>query len=973
MSFYSSLVLLVDVNANEWSLEQLRVWDEDRYFGDGFRSVSPAQGSLSLPNGLEVVDFGAGSGQTIVYEFQLNNGLTGTNFAPGLRLSDGKYVILPQGDGTFAGRNPTDFEGVAFVSATTYGGPGTLPATTEYSRYGFSESPNIDVPEIGGVLLELFRSQSQFQGRGGGTSSETGAQVFLYEGRSYQFGLDDANGTSNDLLSSLSLTDQEGQSGQLIANVAGASFSPNSSGYYYLEATHQGDVSVQIRNDDHGDVRDDATATGVGRTITGEFNGPSDVDFFSVFLAANQNVKIDVENFVETQRGVSLAMFDEEGRQLALRSGTDGATLVFSADQSGTYFIRTQGWSDFSQDAPTRYSVSVSPQAEEQVPATATSLGEDNRYYQDWTPNVYQNTVDSITINTDVSPRSVHALNDNLTNVTFETGDMNTASQTVLTGGMQAVLPGELTKLYASGTTPSLLFQGATTIGINSGIPDVVQSSTLIKSAEVFQQEGLFAGFQYWANDIVQGAVDWWNGTSDAFGSPASLQAFEPFASTDPTFTETPIEFRGERYDLVFNFGGHNLVVQDQFSGLHSTKPNVAVDQIEFESGDILHIRTPGLQGNGDDELLISIDPGAVIAGGGGNDVMIGVNLAVNFHGDSGADILRGSGQADILRGGSDNDVLLGDASNDLLFGDAGDDILVGGAGDDALDGGEGNDTASYAESSSRVVVRLNLTADVGGDQGMDSFISIENVIGSAFDDRIVGDAFENVLTGGQGRDVLIGLGGDDTLNGEAGDDELIGSGGNDVLNGGDGDDTLSGLGGADTLNGQNGNDQINGGQGVDDINGGDGSDSIFGLFGADRINGGVGNDNIRADGSGDTVIGGAGDDRIVGGNGKDTIWGGSGNDVFFGGGGHGNGDGLRDVFVFKSAENDGGGFDIIRDFEDNKDKLDLSESVYDNFDDLLADTQQVGSNVEINFDGSGILRIEDFQMSDFNAGDVLF
>jgi len=335
--------------------------------------------------------------------------------------------------------------------------------------------------------------------------------------------------------------------------------------------------------------------------------------------------------------------------------------------------------------------------------------------------------------------------------------------------------------------------------------------------------------------------------------------------------------------------------------------------------------------------------------------------------------LAAGSGIEHVVMGDT-NDTVTGTNEDNSILGMRGLDVLYGGAGNDFLDGGAGIDTADYSDAGGRVAVFLARTpADLGSGQGIDTFVSIENVIGTDFDDRLVGDNNENMLVGGLGDDVLIGLGGADVLDGGIGDDELTGSGGDDTLLGGSGADQLFGLGGADTLDGGGGNDFIEGGLGVDTIIGGTGDDEIFGFFGVDTIDGGNGADNIRADGSGDIVNGGGGNDRVVGGNGRDTLWGGTGNDTLFGGGGSGAGDGLRDVFVFKSAANGGGGFDIIRDFEDTIDKIDLTESGYTTFADVLADASQVGANVEINFDFSGLLRINNFDIADLTAGDFIF
>ncbi|WP_068313816.1 VCBS domain-containing protein [Polycladidibacter hongkongensis] len=80
-----------------------------------------------------------------------------------------------------------------------------------------------------------------------------------------------------------------------------------------------------------------------------------------------------------------------------------------------------------------------------------------------------------------------------------------------------------------------------------------------------------------------------------------------------------------------------------------------------------------------------------------------------------------------------------------------------------------------------------------------DSYISIENVIGSSGDDRVFGDENDNTLRGGDGKDQLNGGSGDDTLEGGEGDDRLLGDAGNDTFNGGQGKDYFSDSSGSDT------------------------------------------------------------------------------------------------------------------------------------------------------------------------------
>ena len=112
--------------------------------------------------------------------------------------------------------------------------------------------------------------------------------------------------------------------------------------------------------------------------------------------------------------------------------------------------------------------------------------------------------------------------------------------------------------------------------------------------------------------------------------------------------------------------------------------------------------------------------------------------------------------------GGSGNDILLGNSAANVLTGNAGDDTLMGREGKDTLNGGAGSDTASYANSTRAVNVNLANGNASGGD-GSDTLISIENALGSDFNDSLTGSSAANSLNGGGGNDRLTGGGGIDT------------------------------------------------------------------------------------------------------------------------------------------------------------------------------------------------------------------
>jgi Ca2+-binding RTX toxin-like protein len=140
---------------------------------------------------------------------------------------------------------------------------------------------------------------------------------------------------------------------------------------------------------------------------------------------------------------------------------------------------------------------------------------------------------------------------------------------------------------------------------------------------------------------------------------------------------------------------------------------------------------------------------------------------------------------------------LVGTQFDDQINGNGGNDILVGGFGADVLNGGSDKDTASYEDSIEGVIVQMGeggFSGGLGGTAQGDTYISIENVTGSVFDDFVFGDEENNTIIGGGGTDSLFGGVGDDHLLGAgqqfggADDDTLESFGAKDALFGGEGD-----------------------------------------------------------------------------------------------------------------------------------------------------------------------------------------
>ena len=324
------------------------------------------------------------------------------------------------------------------------------------------------------------------------------------------------------------------------------------------------------------------------------------------------------------------------------------------------------------------------------------------------------------------------------------------------------------------------------------------------------------------------------------------------------------------------------------------------------------------------------------------------------------ADQLFGDHEDNSLAGEGGNDQLFGREGDDTLNGREGDDLLVGGAGADVLNGGEGNDTVSYADAADGVGIDLNNLASNTGDAAGDTFLAIENYLGSDHDDTFLGNGGVNNFVGGAGDDFLAGNGGSDTLEGGDGNDTLQGGRGGDVLDGGQGADTASYADAPGNVLVFLGESTSNAGIAIGDIfvsienlTGSAFGDTLGGDAGNNLISGGLGNDRIS---------GGDGNDNLVGGEGADQLTGGTGDDLLTGGDGN-------DRFIFDSS---GWGHDTIVDFaNDNLEKIDFRgiEGLHDVDDLTITDTSE---GVLLTFDGDSVL-LSGHSSSDINRLDFLF
>ena len=305
------------------------------------------------------------------------------------------------------------------------------------------------------------------------------------------------------------------------------------------------------------------------------------------------------------------------------------------------------------------------------------------------------------------------------------------------------------------------------------------------------------------------------------------------------------------------------------------------------------------------------------------------------------------------------NDSFVGDANANWFVGGYGDDTFYGSAGADTFDGGEYWDTLSYAGSAAGVSVNLMTGVLSGGDAEGDKIASsiperpdlyansIENLIGSDFDDVLVSGSHAGTIRGGAGNDILyqgmdfLGIPG---LYGGTGNDlyyliplpnswaspiamENPGEGYDEIRATGDvflnnseiekvvylgtGNFNFSGNIFAQTVTGGAGNDVLIGGGGADTLIGGDGNDVIYYAPGAAIINGGAGVDTVQlvdtyfdlqaiptAFIDVERFVGTQNLDEMLGNSADNTFIGGAGGDTFDGRGGY-------DTVIYKGSAAD--------------------------------------------------------------------
>ncbi|MEF8707542.1 MAG: M10 family metallopeptidase C-terminal domain-containing protein [Candidatus Accumulibacter propinquus] len=349
--------------------------------------------------------------------------------------------------------------------------------------------------------------------------------------------------------------------------------------------------------------------------------------------------------------------------------------------------------------------------------------------------------------------------------------------------------------------------------------------------------------------------------------------------------------------------------------------------------------------GSAHNDTLTGNNVANVLDGGAGSDTMAGGDGSDSYYVRDSGDVVNES-NTDLATGGSDlvysdlaaytltsnvERLRLNTAGTANGTGNGLDNTLYAGPGNNVLDGASGNDTVSYAFASAGVTLSLAIAgAQATGGSGSDTLISIENLIGSGFNDSLTGNAGNNAIDGGAGSDFLNGGVGADTMIGGDGIDfycvdhasDLVSennsnfaTGGNDIVysylaaytltanverlrlmlagaSNGTGnalDNTLYAGAGNNVLDGAAGSDTVSyafasagvtlslataGAQAI----GGSGTDTLVSI---EHLIGSGFNDSLVGNTANNVLDGGAGSDFLNGATGADTMLGGDGTDSY--------------------------------------------------------------------------------------------
>ena len=319
--------------------------------------------------------------------------------------------------------------------------------------------------------------------------------------------------------------------------------------------------------------------------------------------------------------------------------------------------------------------------------------------------------------------------------------------------------------------------------------------------------------------------------------------------------------------DLVFAGGGNDSVTGG--AGRDGMSGGTGSDTVSYQGHQTgVRVSFDGVQNDGTGNENDNIAAFENIAGGPGDDLLIGDENPNSISGFSGDDVIHDRGGTDLVSGGAGADHLVAGLGADLY--------AAGTSSDPAVD------TLDYSARTQRVEVHadtnLFVLEDDDGEAGENDTVFPEI-------ERIVGTPHADLLEGANSPE--HGGGPENFLEGRGGNDTLVGNDGRDVLDGGDGADSLDGGAGRDAAdysdradaltvdldgNADDGEPGENDNALVEDVLGGEADDQLTGDGGANALAGGAGTDTIAALAGDDSLVGGPDPDTLDSGAGDDTV-----------------------------------------------------------------------------------------------------
>ncbi len=177
--------------------------------------------------------------------------------------------------------------------------------------------------------------------------------------------------------------------------------------------------------------------------------------------------------------------------------------------------------------------------------------------------------------------------------------------------------------------------------------------------------------------------------------------------------------------------------------------------------------------------ITVNLANGSLNTGGALGDTYSSIE---GIKGTAFDDTLSGDDEGNTFWGGDGKDTIYGGLGINTLFGEGGDDTFYSQAGRDNFDGGAGTDLVDYSLLTARVTANLSDNSQNSGGAVNDTYVAIENLRGTDFNDRLVGNESANTLYGGAGDDVFDSGTGLDTVYGGEGTDVYVYHGSSDAL-----------------------------------------------------------------------------------------------------------------------------------------------------------------------------------------------